>query len=831
MNKALQITLVVLAMLLVPLVGWGQAVDLLTYQNTEVTYSFTSMPNSPSMPGASQPQNGTVEWVSTSSFNYQLTYTPNEGFIGTDNFRIVRWEINPAPSFTYLDITVTVAPALIDAYHDYAVTYTGQPVVVDVLANDISSNGVKLLQAVPAINHGSATFNQVTGLIEFTPAPGFRGTAHFNYALCNGVGDCDDGTVSITVMQEIPSTEDEVVKVFTKKNETQFILIPEDYTLVQAPDNGVFDPGADVPEYTPSTDYIGTDEIRFTDGNHEVIFDIEVLDLATNVFAFDDRAFTTINSPVEIDVQENDQPLTGCTINVVVDPEHGQIIEANDGTFTYQPDPGFIGVDQFSYSANVCGSGTAPEIATVTIFVSNFAPDRTTFDMATPKNTPIIIGYNVPVSTFNFEVTAPGELGETIFLEGVVDTVINGLPIQGNNILIYIPNEDVTTGLDELEITYCLEDPATGDCLVSKQVKIWMTILDIGDNGEPVCVGDCVWAGDTNADGIVNMTDLLPIGRNMGDIGQERIGATMDVWYGQYADDWGSLFLGSETLDIKHIDADGNSIVTALDTLAINQHYNKTHNMVPAVMPYAPYEFILEGPLFVNPGDLVEFTISLGTPNDPAEDIYGFVFPFAYNSDVVDESSIRITWDDDNYLAYDSPVLYMDHNNMEGLFEAGYTRTSGLVANGHGKIGTLEVIVDDIAGIRSDADEIRLQFGGDAAGTSLNALGQYSGIRVRPFELRVRLADEDTEAEAALTEELVKTFPNPANNQITVHLNGGQEIDELTLTTLTGQTVQYQSGLKTNRTMLDVSQLPAGMYILGVANENGRVNRKIQILH
>ncbi|MEO0725121.1 MAG: T9SS type A sorting domain-containing protein, partial [Bacteroidota bacterium] len=73
--------------------------------------------------------------------------------------------------------------------------------------------------------------------------------------------------------------------------------------------------------------------------------------------------------------------------------------------------------------------------------------------------------------------------------------------------------------------------------------------------------------------------------------------------------------------------------------------------------------------------------------------------------------------------------------------------------------------------------------------------------------------------------------PTPANNQITVHLNGGQEIDELTLTTLTGQTVQYQSGLKTNRTMLDVSQLPAGMYILGVANENGRVNRKIQILH
>ena len=827
MNKALQITLVVLAMLLVPLIGWGQAVDLLTFQNTEVGYAFTSRPNSPSMPGAFEPQNGTVEWIRTSSFNYELTYTPNEGFIGTDAFRIVRWDMSPAPHFTYLDISVTVAPALIDAYHDYAVTYSSQTVVVDVLANDISSNGVKILQAVPAINHGSATFDPVTGLISFTPADGFRGTAHFNYALCNGVGDCDDGTVSITVMQETPSTDDEVVKVFTKKNESQFILIPEDYTLNQAPSNGVFDPGADVPAYMPSTDYVGTDEIRFTDGNHEVIFEIEVLDLVTNVFAFNDRAFTTTNTPVSVDVTDNDVALSGCNLSIESLATSGSVTIEGDNIL-YQPNSGFVGVDQFTYQSSICGSGAAPEIATVTIFVSNFAPDRTSFDMATPKNTPIIIGYNVPVSTFNFEVTAPGELGETIFLEGEVDTIINGMQIQGNNLLIYIPNEGVTTGLDEIEITYCLEDPESTDCLVSKQVKVWMTILDIGDNGEPTCVGDCVWAGDTNADGIVNMVDLLPIGRNMGDIGQERIGATMDVWYGQYADDWGSLFTGSETLDIKHIDADGNSIVTAQDTAAISTFYGQTHNMVPSVMPYAPYEFILEGPLFVTPGELVEFDILVGTPDQPVEDIYGFVFPLGYNPDAVDPSSINITWDNDNFLAYDSPVLYMDHNDEDGFFEAGYTRTSGLVASGHGKIGTLEIVIDDIAGIRAD-EEIILQFGGES-GASLDALGQYSAVRVKPFQVRIRLAEEPTEEEPVLTDDLVKTFPNPSSQFVTVHVNGQQTIDELILTTLTGQTVQYQQGLNTNRTTVDVSQLPAGMYVLSVVNENGRVNRKIQVL-
>ncbi|WP_367389426.1 Ig-like domain-containing protein [Lewinella sp. LCG006] len=829
MNVALQKLFVLLALMSLPFWGWSQSVSLLTYQNSGVNYDFTSRPNSPSLPGAFLPDNGTVELINNGNWEYTVVYTPNEGFTGTDNFRIVRWVIDPIPAFRTVDVTVTVAPALIKAYHDYAVTYTNQPVVVDVLANDISSNGVKVLQAVPAINHGSATFNATTGLISFTPEAGFRGTAHFNYALCNGVGDCDDGTVSITVMEETPPTQDEVIKVFVKKNQTQFILVPGNYAVVQGPANGVFDPGADVPEYTPAQDYFGNDEIILSDGNHNLTFDIEVLDLETNSFAFDDRAFTTTNTAIDIVVLGNDLPLTGCSLNDVSGPDHGTLQQSGN-EFTYTPDPGFIGVDQFSYSSNICGSGAASEVATVTIFVSNFAPDRTTFHMATPKTVPMIIGYNVPVSTFSFEVTSQGELGETIFLEGEVNTIINGLQIQGNNILLYIPNEDVTEDLDEIEITYCLEDPNSTDCLVSKQVKIWMTILDIGDNGEPVCVGDCVWAGDTNADGIVNMNDLLPIGRSMGEIGAERVGATFDQWYGQYAEDWGSLFGGNEAIDIKHIDADGNSIVTAEDTIAIRSFYGRTHNMVPSVMPYAPYEFILEGPLFVNPGDYVEFTISVGTPEAPAEDLYGFVFPFVYNPDAVRPSSVTVNWHDNNFLAYDSPVLFMNHNDFSGRFDAGYTRTSGLVASGHGELGTLGIVIDDIQGFRSEEEEILLTFGGET-GSSLDQFGEYNSVYVRPFQVRVRLRPEDeTLTQASSLDDLLKTYPNPTSEYLNIHLNGQQAFEQITLRTMTGQVVHHQETSGVNHAVLSVAGLTPGMYILSVTSDKGTINRKIEIL-
>jgi len=391
MTKNLPKNAFILALLLIPLLSWGQAVELFTFQNTEVTYGFTSKPNSPSISNANAPSFGTATFeaneTTSTSFDYILTYTPDLDFIGTDHFRVSRWEMNPVPQFSIIDVTVTVTPALIKAYHDYAVTEAGQTVVIDALANDISSNGVKVLQAVPAINHGTATFDSQTGLINFTPAAGFKGLAHFNYNLCNGVGDCDDGTVSITVMPAEDMSETETISVSTKKNESQFILVPPTYSITQNPANGVFDPGSDVPEYTPATDFTGDDEIRFTDGHHELVFNIKVLDLRSNVFAYDDRAFTTTGTPIDIAAFDNDlsqgSSTSGCS-GIETLAQNGTLTFEN-GLFHYVPNAGFVGVDHFTYysQSNSCQGGT--EIATVHIFVSNFEPAQTTFEMATPK--------------------------------------------------------------------------------------------------------------------------------------------------------------------------------------------------------------------------------------------------------------------------------------------------------------------------------------------------------------------------------------------------------------------------------------------------------------
>jgi len=126
MNVTLQKLFVLLALLSLPFWGWSQSVSLLTYQNSGVNYDFTSRPNSPSLPGAYLPDNGTVQLINNGNWEYTVVYTPNEGFTGTDNFRIVRWVIDPIPAFRTVDvlspwlrrslklITITLLPILIN---------------------------------------------------------------------------------------------------------------------------------------------------------------------------------------------------------------------------------------------------------------------------------------------------------------------------------------------------------------------------------------------------------------------------------------------------------------------------------------------------------------------------------------------------------------------------------------------------------------------------------------------------------------------------------------------------------------------------------------------
>jgi len=822
MNVLLQNRLYLLLLLAwAPFALGAQIVNLTTYQNIPIQYGFVSSPNAPHV--VIEPQRGTRQLVQSPAFNYTLTYTPQEDYIGTDLIRISYWTPNPPASSTYgfLEFHISVLPANVTANPDFATTTVGVPVNIDVLANDFSSNGTFNLTEIPLANNGLASRNGAS--VTFVPAADFVGLAHFNYIVCDGAGTCDNGTVSISVIGPgLPDT----LKVFTTKNKAQSILVPTSYALTTGPQQGTYTVVDGIPTYTPAQNYIGLDYLNYDYAGQPKTVQVNVLNLSDNTFAFDDVANTTSYNTIEFNVLENDLYGTGAGCVSVGTPQFGSLQHTGNGNVIYSPPPGFTGVDVFTYSSRPISCNGSAEIATVRVFVSNFEPARTRFEMSTPKRTPLIIGYSVPISEFLFQITDQGDLGEAVFLEGQVDTVIYGQQISGYNLILYIPYEDVEEGLDEFEVRYCVTN-ADGDCTYQKSVKVEMDILNIGAGDGPMCFGDCVWPGDTNFDGVVNMEDILPLGLSMGEVGKPRANATLTTWYGQYADNWVNIF-DPTAIDLKHLDTDGDSLVTALDTTAISMYYSRTHSLTPARVPYYENEIILQGNIFASPGDLIELDMVLGNSGNPAHNVYGFTFPFVYNPLIFVPESVGIEFRSNSWLTYNSPVLHMTRNNQAGLLEAGYTRTSGLSASGHGEIGKLRLIVsDDIQGFREDGNGITVNFTGGLA-TGMSGSGQTYGIPVRDFTLHIVPRPKE-ETPVAITADQVKVYPNPASNFLNVYLNGGYEMEELTLSNITGQQL-FHANLLGKRTMIDVNALENGLYFLTIRSNNGIVTKKIEVL-
>ena len=81
---------------------------------------------------------------------------------------------------------------------------------------------------------------------------------------------------------------------------------------------------------------------------------------------------------------------------------------------------------------------------------------------------------------------------------------------------LYRPGNNFVGRDGRIELDYCI----TG----TQQCKRAVIFVDVsGPKTDCRCVGDCIWPGDTNADGVVDMSDLLVIGRYLGTNGEKRL--------------------------------------------------------------------------------------------------------------------------------------------------------------------------------------------------------------------------------------------------------------------------------------------------------------------
>lgn len=150
---------------------FGQSIvtlNLETYGNTSVEHQFSSSPGPASV--HTVPLHGQVQLTNLGSFQWDVTYTPNEDYYGPDNFELYYF----SGTLKILKVHVDVLPAKVIAFRDYSSTTAGSPVTIEVLANDFSSNDVFILSAIPAVNNGWAEFEPGASTVTFHPNPDFQ---------------------------------------------------------------------------------------------------------------------------------------------------------------------------------------------------------------------------------------------------------------------------------------------------------------------------------------------------------------------------------------------------------------------------------------------------------------------------------------------------------------------------------------------------------------------------------------------------------------------------------------------------------------------------------
>ncbi len=372
---------------------------------------------------------------------------------------------------------------------DTAATISTTAVTFNVLNNDylFSQPATALsISTVPIAAQGTATANLATGEVTFTPNPTFNGVATFQYTVTTANGT-DVVRVFVRVNNSPVNANDDnpaglnsgvAQTISVLSNDLDPEAAPLTVTIVTQPANGTATVnGSNQVVYTPNTGFTGTDVLTYQVCEPAPACGSANCDVATvNIVVLNQAPVATPDSktilpclPNTINLLGNDTDPEGHTLTVInlsalSIPAAGTLVNNNDGTVTFAPATGFLGVVTFTYS--VSDNGVPPQTssapATVTITVNN------------PPNT-------APVAVNDVETTNMDQVLFSAVKDNDSDPenqtlsvpVITISPLHGtatvnsiNGIIEYTPNPGFS-GTDVLTYRVCDEVITAATCTFS----------------------------------------------------------------------------------------------------------------------------------------------------------------------------------------------------------------------------------------------------------------------------------------------------------------------------------------------------------------------------
>jgi hypothetical protein len=318
--------------------------------------------------------------------NGSFSYTPDPGFVGDDTFT---YYISNGYGTASATDTIDVVDGTPVANTDHYVVRAGQTLTVNaaagVLANDIDPGGTLTATNFTDAAHGTVSLDEDGGF-DYTPDVGFVGTDTFTYYVSDG-SQTASATATVSVVDSAPVAAPD------------FYHVDEDGTLTVAAAAGVlhndFDPDGDALvatnftsaehgtfslgengsfSYMPDPGFIGTDAVTYyiSDGALPADATVQIQVGLAGTFAKPDTYSVfegdTLDVTAADGVLANDYSTSrgGLIATNFTDASHGTVSLAEDGSFTYNPNAGFVGADTFTYYI-ADGAQTASAVATIDV--------------------------------------------------------------------------------------------------------------------------------------------------------------------------------------------------------------------------------------------------------------------------------------------------------------------------------------------------------------------------------------------------------------------------------------------------------------------------------
>ena len=318
---------------------------------------------------ATTPAHGTVLLSSNGGF----TYTPVAGYAGADSFTYKANDgtLDSVPATVSLTVTGTANTPPV-ANGQSVSTAEDTAAAITLTATDADGNPLTYsVDSAPAHGALSGTAPSLT----YSPAADYNGPDSFTFKANDGSVDSNIATVAITVtpVNDAPvaannsytttvNTALTVAAPGVLGNDTDVDSATLTTVLVTGPAHGTLTLNANGSfTFTPAAAYTGADSFTYKANDGALDSNVATVSLTISAgnqapTAKSDGYAAKLNTLLVVaapGVLTNDTDLNGDPLTAVLvrAPYNGTLILNSNGSFTYQPNAGYLGTDTFTYKA------------------------------------------------------------------------------------------------------------------------------------------------------------------------------------------------------------------------------------------------------------------------------------------------------------------------------------------------------------------------------------------------------------------------------------------------------------------------------------------------